>query len=613
MSTLKFLPTSSHEIMAAGWDFYYDFLFVSGDAYVDHPSFAAAVICRVLESKGYRVAILPQPDWRSTKPFSAFPRPKLGVLVGAGNLDSMLNKLTANKKTRSKDAYSPGGMSGLRPSRATIVYCQRVREIWGGIPLIIGGIEASLRRFAHYDYWSDSLRQSILIDSQADLLVYGMGERAITEIADNLNNGVHINNIRDIRGTCYVSDRQHIDELSETHSLCELGSWDEVVSQKIKEARSFKTLYEEQDPIRGKTIIQKYRYPGKPERYVVQLPPAQPLTMSEMDEVYDLPYARKWHPVYDSLGGVPALEEVKWSITSHRGCFGSCSFCALHAHQGRIIQARSHDSIINEAKGFVNVPDFKGIINDVGGPTANFRHPSCKEQLERGTCKNRSCLHPSPCRKLDASHSDYLELLRKLRAIKGVKKVFIRSGFRYDYLLAEKERSRLEFLEELCSYHISGQLKIAPEHVAQNVLDVMRKGNKESFIRFMKEFTEMNKKLGKKQYIVPYFMTSHPGCGLDEAIELALFVSRLDFMPEQMQDFIPTPGSLSSCIYHTGIDPFTEKEVYVPLSQQERKLQRVLLQHRDPKNKEIIIKTFRENKNTSTLYDKMLKAVIERR
>ncbi|MCL1876214.1 MAG: YgiQ family radical SAM protein [Synergistaceae bacterium] len=605
---MKFLPTSRHEMLAAGWDFSYDFLFVSGDAYVDHPSFASAVICRVLESKGYRVAILPQPDWKSTDAFSAFPRPKLGVLVGAGNLDSMLNKLTANKKTRSRDAYSPGGATGLRPPRATIVYCQRIRQIWGNIPLIIGGVEASLRRFAHYDYWSDSLRQSILIDSQADLLVYGMGERAISEIAGLLKSGIGVNEIREVRGTCYVSDYPVKDPKS-----IELGSWDEIVSDKAIEARSFKTFYEEQDPIRGKTLVQKYHYQGKPARYVVQLPPAPPLTTPEMDAVYDLPYARKWHPAYDSLGGVPALEEVKWSVTSHRGCFGSCAFCALHAHQGRIVQARSHDSIIKEAKMFVNMPEFKGIISDVGGPTANFRHPSCSEQLKRGTCKDRNCLHPSPCRKLDASHSDYLELLRELRAIKGIKKVFIRSGFRYDYLLAERESSRAEFLKELCSYHISGQLKVAPEHVASSVLDVMRKGNKKTLIKFMEEFAKMNAQLGKKQYLVPYFMTSHPGCGLDEAVELAVFVSKLDFMPEQAQDFIPTPGSLSSCIYHTGVDPFTEKEVHVPRAPKERKLQRALLQHRDPNNREFIKRTFKENVNTGVLYDKMLKTVMERR
>ena len=585
INTLKFLPTSRQEMQAAGWDFSYDFLFVSGDAYVDHPSFAAAVICRVLESKGYRVTILPQPDWKSTSAFSAFPRPELGVLVGAGNMDSMLNKLTANRKFRSKDAYSPGGKTGLRPDRASIVYCQRLREIWGDIPIIIGGIEASLRRFAHYDYWSDSVRQSILIDSQADLLVYGMGERAITEIAGLLKNGTCIDDIRDVRGTCYISEHTGIEG-----KYIELPSWDEVASDKASEARSFKIQYEEQDPIRGKILIQKYHYRGKPERYVVQLPPAPPLSMPEMDAVYDLPYSRKWHPMYDSLGGVPALEEVKWSITSHRGCFGSCAFCALHAHQGRIVQARSHYSIIKEAQAFTAMPEFKGIINDVGGPTANFRHPSCEEQLKRGACVNRNCLYPSPCRKLDTSHDDYLQLLRKLRVLKGIKKVFIRSGFRYDYLLAEKEKSRFEFLKELCSYHISGQLKVAPEHVAQNVLDIMRKGNRSIYMKFMKEFAEMNKKLGKKQYLVPYFMSSHPGCGLDEAVELALFVSKLDFMPEQVQDFIPTPGSLSSCIYHTGIDPFTEKEVYVPKSQKERKLQRALLQHRDPKNREIIAK-----------------------
>lgn len=573
MNQSKFLPASRREIEARGWDFY-DFLFVSGDAYVDHPSFAAALIGRVLESRGFRVAILAQPDWRHNDAFEAMGRPRLGVLVSAGNLDSMLNKLTASKKSRSNDSYSPGGQVGKRPDRATIVYCQRVRAVWRDIPIITGGIEASLRRLAHYDYWSDSLRRSILLDSQADILVYGMGERAICEIAEKLKNEVPIKEIHSVRGTCFISNEPISDAIN-------LPSFDEIKNSPKAEALAFKLQYDEQDPIRGKILAQRYQELNKPARWIVQLPPALPLSQPEMDAVYDLPYTREWHPMYDKLGGVPALEEVKWSITSQRGCFGSCAFCALHAHQGRIIQARSHESIIKEAESFTKMKNFKGIISDVGGPTANFRHPACEEQLIHGACKNRECLYPTPCRKLKVSHTDYIELLKKLRNIKGIKKVFIRSGIRYDYLMADKNRR--EFLEELCNYHVSGQLKVAPEHASEKVLGVMRKGNIDTYRKFMREYAEMNRKLEKKQYLVPYFMSSHPGCGLDEAEELRRFIEReLGFMPEQAQDFIPTPGSLSTCIYHTGLDPFTEERVYVPKSIGERKAQRNLLQCKKP-------------------------------
>lgn len=585
--TRSFLPVCRADMDARRWDAP-DFLFVTGDAYVDHPSFAMALIGRLLESHGYRVAIAAQPDWHTTEAFMAMGRPRLGVLVGAGNLDSMLGKLTAARKSRSTDAYSPGGEGGLRPDRATIVYCQKVREIWGDIPLVVGGVEAGLRRFAHYDYWSDTLRRSILIDCQADLLVFGMGERQIVEIAAALDSGFPVEAVREVHGTCYVTD-----EVDHLDSFVELPSWDAISADKKAFAEAFRLASLEQDPIRGKPLVQRY---GR--RFLVQLPPALPLTEEMMDRIYDLPYAREWHPMYDAAGGVPALEEVKFSVTSHRGCFGSCAFCAIHAHQGRIIQARSHDSILREVEHLTRMKEFRGYVHDIGGPTANFRHPSCAGQLTRGACKNRECLFPEPCRHLDTSHDDYLELLRKVRAVKGVKKVFVRSGLRYDYLMADGKRGR-EFLEELCRYHVSGQLKVAPEHASPTVLKVMRKGHISQYRAFMAEYRAVNARLGKKQYLVPYFMTSHPGSGLREALELALFVAELDFCPEQVQDFIPTPGSLATCIYYTGIDPFTGEEVVVVRAPQERKMQRALLQHRMPKNhavvREALLKAGRED------------------
>lgn len=596
-----------------GWD-ELDFLYISGDAYVDHPSFAPALICRLLESHGYKVGIIAQPDWKDEKdgkddgnkneqPFrrenvklqkilTEMGRPKLAVLVGAGNLDSMLNKLTSFKKARRIDAYSPGGKLGLRPDRATIVYSQIVRRIFGDIPLIIGGIEASLRRFVHYDYWSDSLRRSILIDSQADILIYGMGERQIINIADELAKGKSIHEIKNINGTCYTA---HSDlELSELENFIELPSWNEINQDKLKFAKAFKIISQEQDAFHGKTLIQRHE-----KGILVQLPPAMPLSTPELDKIYELPYTRSWHPMYDKFGGVPALSEVKFSVTSHRGCFGSCAFCAIHAHQGRIIQARSHESIINEIKILTKMPDFKGYIHDIGGPTANFRHPSCQEQLKRGICKNKECLFPEPCRNLDASHKDYLELLRKCRAIKGVKKVFVRSGLRYDYLLCDKKYGR-EFLEELCEYHVSGQLKVAPEHASSKVLKYMRKCGIEKYKKFAALYDECNKKLIKagrlknNQYLVPYFMTSHPGSGLKEAIELGEFAAKLKFCPEQVQDFIPTPGSLATCMYYSGVDPFTGEPVYSEKKESERKVQRALLQHRMKNNKNIVIQALKK-------------------
>jgi uncharacterized radical SAM protein YgiQ len=519
-------------------------------------------------------------------------RPRLGVLVSAGNLDSMLNKLTANKKTRGTDAYSPGGRVGLRSDRATLVYCQKVREIWGDIPLITGGVEASLRRFAHYDYWSDSLRRSILVDSQADLLVFGMGERQILEIAGLLDEGAPVSAIRQVHGTCYLAEGiEEIEDMRIKTPFVELPSWEAVTRHKKSFAEAFRLASLEQDALRGKTLVQRYGEGGKRGKLLVQLPPASPLTEEEMDEIYDLPYAREWHPMYEAEG-VPALAEVKFSVTSHRGCFGSCAFCAIHAHQGRVVQARSHGSILREVEGLTRAKDFKGYIHDIGGPTANFRHPSCSEQLARGTCANRECLFPAPCRRLDTSHADYLELLREARVVKGVRKVFVRSGLRYDYLMADGKGGR-EFLTELCLHHVSGQLKVAPEHASPAALRAMRKGDIGRYRGFMKLFRETNERLeqkgekqgkGKKQYLLPYFMTSHPGTGLSEAVELALFAAELEFCPEQAQDFIPTPGSLATCMYYTGLDPFTGEPVVVPRDARERRMQRALLQHRMPQN-----------------------------
>ncbi|MDR2175956.1 MAG: YgiQ family radical SAM protein [Synergistaceae bacterium] len=583
-----FLPVSRADMEARGWS-ELDFLFVTGDAYVDHPSFAMALIGRLLERRGWRVGIAAQPDWRNREDFLVMGRPRLGVLVGAGNLDSMLGKLTAGRKARRTDAYSPGGAAGRRPDRATIVYCQKIREIWGDIPLIIGGVEASLRRFAHYDYWSDSLRRSILIDSQADLLVYGMGELQIAEIARLLDEGYPAEAIREVRGTCCVAGgTEHLE------AFVELPSWEDLdpgapsgTPEKARRAFAamFRAIAPEQDPIRGKPLVQRYGAGGQGARgkFLVQLPPARPLSEAEMDELYELPYTREWHPMYDAAGGVPALSEVKWSVTGHRGCFGSCAFCAIHAHQGRIVQARSHDSVLREIGLLTRMKGFKGYIHDIGGPTANFRRPACPDQLRRGACKHRECLFPEPCGRLDTSHADFLALLRKARAVKGVKKVFVRSGLRYDYLMADGERGR-EFLTELCRHHVSGQLKVAPEHASAAVLRVMRKGDIGLYRKFAGLYRKINEKLGMRQYLVPYFMTSHPGAGLAEAVELAQFAAELGFCPEQAQDFIPTPGSLSTCMYYTGTDPFTGEAVTVVRGDRERRMQRALLQHRMPKN-----------------------------
>ena len=578
----RFLPVSRKDMEERGWE-ELDFLFVMGDAYVDHPSFGPAIISRVLEKGGFRVGMLPQPDWRSRDAFLSLGRPRLGVLVSAGNLDSMLSKLTASRKSRSTDSFSPGGRPGMRPDRATIAYCSRIRECWKDIPLVIGGVEASLRRFAHYDYWSDEVRRSVLVDSQADLLVFGMGEKQILEIASLLQEGVPVRRIRDVRGTVF-----RIGDIAEARGeFVEVPSFEEVRSGREAFAEAFRGEYLEQDPFRGKGILQRHGSTA-----IFQNPPASPLSQAEMDAIYDLPYTRTYHPMYESQGGVPAIAEVRFSLVSHRGCFGSCSFCAIHCHQGRIIQNRSHESLLREAEILASLPDFKGYIHDVGGPTANFRVPSCQKQLRQGTCRNRQCLVPTPCPKLSADHGDYIALLRKLRSVKGVKKVFIRSGVRYDYLLLDRKGG--SFLEELCAHHVSGQLKVAPEHVSDKVLSLMGKCRKSDYEAFQREYAEMNRKLGRKQYLVPYFISSHPGAGLQEAVELAEFVRDLRFMPEQVQDFIPTPGSLSTCMYWTGLDPLTGSPVHVPREKEERAMQRALLQYGRPENRELVLRALKK-------------------
>ena len=570
-----FLPISKIDMADRGWD-ELDFVFVSGDAYVDHPSFGPAILCRLLEKHGYKVGIIPQPDWHSTRDFNRLGKPRLGFLVSAGNMDSLLNKFTAAKKMRHQDAYSPGGRSGYRPERATIVYCNRLRELYPDVPIIIGGIEASLRRLAHYDYWSNKVRRSMLVDSGADLLIFGMGERALLQVAADLQQGVEISNIQDVPGTCYK-----VPNMDYVWDYLPLPSFAEVAADKMQFAAAFKLEYLEQDAFRGRKLAQQ-----NDEWCVVQNPPAKPLSETEMDEIYDLPYQRTWHPIYDKDGGVPAIAEVQFSLLSQRGCFGGCNFCAIISHEGRIIQRRSHASLLREARILTRQPGFKGYIHDVGGPTANFRRTSCDAQLERGTCRGKPCLSPVPCKNLIADHSDYIKLLRELRAIPGVKKVFVRSGVRFDYLLLAKD----EFLEELCKYHISGQLKIAPEHITDRVTRMMGKSNRKVYERFVDKFTAMNKKLGMKQYLVPYFMSSHPGSKLEDAIELAEFIRDRGYHPQQVQDFIPTPGTLSTCMWYTGIDPLTGEAVYSAKSHEEKLMQRALMQYWLPKNQAIVRK-----------------------
>ena len=578
----EFLPVSKEDMQERGW-WWYDFLLVTGDAYVDHPSFGPAVIARVLEADGYRVAVLAQPDWHSAADFLAFGRPRLGVLIGAGNLDSMVAHYTAAKKRRSEDFYSPGKKAGKRPDRATIVYANRAREAFGSeVPIIIGGLEASLRRFAHYDYWDDKVRRSILFDSGADLLVYGMAEEAEREIARRLKKKIPVSEMHDIRGTAFIAASP-----SEcAFESVSVPSYAEVRENKRLYADATRIEYREHDPVRGKAIIQEHD-----GRYLIVNPPMMPLETKELDRVAELPYVRTYHPMYEEEGGVPAIEEVRFSVIHNRGCFGGCNFCALAFHQGRMVTSRSHESVIREVTELTKLPDFKGYINDVGGPSANFRHHSCKKQAKFGMCPDKRCLAPTPCPNLDADHSDYLALLRKLRSIPGVKKVFVRSGIRYDYMLEDKND---DFFTELVRYHISGQLKVAPEHCIDGVLDYMGKPHIEVYERFMDKYRRLNDRYSKEQYVVPYLMSSHPGSTLGDAVALAEYLNKKGRQPEQVQDFYPTPGTVSTCMYYTEIDPMTMKQVYVAKSFHEKAMQRALLQWKRPDKRRLVIEALKE-------------------
>jgi uncharacterized radical SAM protein YgiQ len=574
MDRKHFLPVSREDLRQRGID-QLDFIIVTGDAYVDHPSFGTALISRWVEHLGYTIGVISQPDWHTDADFQRLGRPRYGFLVNAGNIDSMVAHYTVAKKHRSVDAYSPGGKMGLRPDRAVIVYCNRIREAYGNIPIAIGGLEASLRRFAHYDYWSDSVRNSILVDSSADILMYGMGELQTAEICNALAAGTPVQQLDDIRGTCVIRSAPP------EGPYLECPSAEQVRKDKTAYALATKLQSEEQDSVRGRTVVQPFGI-----KYLIQYPPMRPLSTPELDEVYALPYARMWHPDYDKDGGVPGFAEVEFSIVSCRGCFGACNFCSLAFHQGRMVTVRSHESILREARSFVHNPRFKGYIHDIGGPTANFRHPSCQQQLQRGLCKGRKCLAPTPCKNLDTSHTDYLKLLQELRAIPGIKKVFIRSGIRFDYLMAAHDEA---FFEELVKYHVSGQLKVAPEHCSDHTLDAMGKPHFEVYQAFQKKYEQMNARLGMKQYLVPYLMSSHPGCTIQDAVQLALYLKKTGHDPQQVQDFYPTPGTLSTCMFYTGLDPRTMQPVYVPRTRKEKSEQRALLQFRNPKNKPLVM------------------------
>ena len=583
---MRFLPVSRADMEERGID-QLDFVYVIGDAYVDHPSFGPAIISRLLESHGYQVGIIAQPDFRHAESIMALGEPRLGFLVSAGNMDSMVNHYSVAKKHRKVDSYTPGGEMGKRPDRAVIVYCNLIRQKYKHVPIIAGGIEASLRRMAHYDYWSDSLRRSILLESGADLVSYGMGERSIVAIADALDAGMPVKDITYIPGT--VCKVRSLDEISD---YTVLPDYESICKDKKKYAESFYIQYSNTDPFSGKRLVEPYSQ----NCFIVQNPASEPLTMEEMDQVYDLPFQRTWHPMYDAAGGIPALSEVKFSLVSCRGCFGGCSFCALTFHQGRIIQARSHESLIKEAKLMIEEPDFKGYIHDVGGPTADFRAPACEKQMTKGVCPHKQCLFPEPCKNLRADHSDYIALLRKLRALPKVKKVFIRSGIRFDYVLADKKST---FLEELCRYHVSGQLKVAPEHVSDPVLACLGKPKAAVYQEFCRQYKKMNERLGLRQYLVPYLMSSHPGSTMKEAVELAEYCRDLGYMPEQVQDFYPTPSTISTCMYYTGLDPRTMTAVYVPKDPHEKEMQRALIQYRNPANRvlvrEALLKAGRED------------------
>ena len=582
---MDFLPICKQDMIQRGWQ-QCDFVYVIGDAYVDHPSFGHAIISRILENAGYSVGIISQPDWKNPKSIDIYGRPRLGFLVSGGNMDSMVNHYSVSKHKRKTDAFTPGGIMGKRPDYATVVYCNLIRQTYRDIPILIGGIEASLRRLAHYDYWSESMKRSILLDSQADILMYGMGEKSILELADALNSGMDVKDITYIDGTVYKTSAP-----DDSIPTIYLPTYESVKNNKKQYAESFRIQYGNCDPFTAKRLIEPY---GKD--FVVQNPPQKPLTEEEMDHIYALPYCRTWHPSYTKAGGVPAIEEVKFSLVSNRGCFGACSFCALTFHQGRIIQTRSHDSILQEAALMVKDKEFKGYIHDVGGPTANFRHPACDKQLTTGACGGRQCLYPTPCKNMKADHSDYIALLRKLRKIPGVKKVFVRSGIRFDYLLADKKDT---FFKELVQYHISGQLKVAPEHVSDAVLSRMGKPKNAVYNKFVDKYYALNKQYGMNQYLVPYLMSSHPGSTMKEAVELAEYIRDMGYNPEQVQDFYPTPSTLSSVMYYTGLDPRTMEKVYVPTDPHEKAMQRALIQYRNPKNyylvREALMKAHRED------------------
>ncbi len=581
-----FLPITMEEVNSRGWDGV-DFVIVTGDAYVDHHSFGTAIIGRLLERYGYRVAVLPQPDYKSADDFRRFGRPRLGFLINSGVVDSMVNNYSVFKHRRRVDEYSPGGKAGLRPDRALTVYANRAREAYKGVPVIIGGLEASLRRMGHYDYWSDKVRRSVLLDSKADLLIYGMGEKTVVEIAEALDSGLDVSQITWIRGTCYRTNGEGLENLI-MEDCIRLPSFEEINESKKAYAHSFRLQHDNMDAITAKTLIEEY--PGN--SFVVQNPPQYPLEREELDDIYDLPFENEWHPSYDSLGGIPAFKEIKFSVVSSRGCFGGCSFCAITYHQGRQVRSRSKDSIVKECRALTAKNDFKGYIHDVGGPTANFRHPACAKQLTKGVCSNKDCLYPGVCKAMKVDHEDYLKVLREVRNLPKVKKVFIRSGIRYDYLMADPKADK--FIDELVKYHVSGTLKVAPEHISDRVLYYMRKPGKDVFLNFVDKYTEANERLGLRQYLIPYLISSHPGSTLEDAVELALFLKDYGFVPDQVQDFYPTPGTMATCMYYTGIDPMTMKPVYVAKDMEEKKMQRALIHYNKPENRGTVIKALKK-------------------
>ncbi|MBR3182835.1 MAG: YgiQ family radical SAM protein [Firmicutes bacterium] len=581
-----FLPITMGEVNKRGWE-QVDFVIVTGDAYCDHHSFGTAIIGRLLERYGYRVAILPQPDYKSAEDFRRFGRPRLGFLINSGVVDSMVNNYSVFKHRRRVDEYSPGGKAGARPDRALTVYANRAREAYKDVPIIIGGLEASLRRMGHYDYWSDKVRRSVLLDSKADLLVYGMGEKTILEIAEALECGIDVSQISWIRGTCYRTNKSGLENLTSEDCIT-LPSFEEITGSKKAYAHSFKLQHDNMDSITAKTLIEEY----PSNSYIVQNPPQAPLEREELDDIYDLPFENEWHPSYDALGGIPAFKEIKFSVVSSRGCFGGCSFCAITYHQGRQVRTRSRESIVGECRELTKKKDFKGYIHDVGGPTANFRFPACEKQLKKGVCNHKDCLYPGVCKAMKVDHEDYLKLLREVRNLPGVKKVFIRSGIRYDYLMADPKAD--QFIEELVKYHVSGTLKVAPEHISDRVLYYMRKPGKDVFLNFVDKYKKTNERLGLKQYLIPYLISSHPGSTLEDAVELALFLKDYGFVPDQVQDFYPTPGTMATCMYYTGIDPMTMKPVYVAKDMEEKKMQRALMHYNKTENRGTVIKALKK-------------------